>query len=195
MTVVTLVLSGVVWAGPPISRDHPPDPVALLSDSDRQKARSGDVVVYQGLDSIRSLKAVVYVAAKPEAVMSAIKDLPPRVEEIDSLVGVDTYLSGPHIAAKWTVDATVKKVDFYVIYQCFEAEAWCSFALDPTKNSDIPLADGAYVIRAHEDGVWLEYHSETEPPALIPPALREQRRLQSAQQMLAGIKARAEVVD
>ena len=65
--------------------------------------------------------------------------------------------------------------------------SWRSF-----QKSEIEQADGAYRVIAEDGGSWLEYHSQTQPHPLMPAQIRKVRREQTTQQMLMGIKQRAE---
>ena len=157
-------------------------------------ARSGEVVIEQSdSDGVR-LTAAVYVDARPSAVMKAVLDLPPRIAEIDSLEGVEVYSAGMHTAARWRLDATIKTVYFHVIYECDWSENFCSFGLDPSKESDVEQADGAYRVIVDGAGCWLEYHSQTQPHPLLPAQIRKTKRHQTTHQMLMGIKHRAEAL-
>ena len=155
-------------------------------------AKEGTAVVQQDDNDGIQLTAAVYVQAGADAIMKAIMDLPPRVTEIDGLVGLTVYKVGPHTAAHWQLDAKIKTVDYYVIYECNWSQHYCVFGLDPSKQNEIEQADGAYRVIKEEDGSWLEYHSQTQPHPLMPAQIRKVRREQTTQQMLMGIKQRAE---
>jgi len=157
-----------------------------------ERARSGEVVVHQRDSEGVALAAAVFVQAPPASVLDAVIDFPPRVGEIDNLVGVETYEVGGQPAGRWTVDVVIRLVNFYVIYECHMEEFWCSFDLDESEDSDISRADGAYAVFADGEGSWLEYHSHARPPPFVPAAIRASRREASTAQMLTGIKDRAE---
>ena len=183
---VSITLSALAWAAPTM-----PERVEI-NDEEKSRALGGEVVVKQDESHGNLLTAAVFVSASPEAVMKAVMDLPPRLDEIDNLEGLEIYEAGGHVAARWKLDAKLKIAFFSVIYECDWTRHFCSFGLDPTKKSDIPQADGAYRAIAHEGGSWLEYYSLTQPPAMVPAAVRRARREASTQQMLLGMKRRAE---
>jgi hypothetical protein len=191
--VLRFFLLFTVLGGPSLALAAPQEPERVaLADSDRVRAEAGDVVVFQSDQEGIVLTAAVYVHASPEAVMEAVMDLPPRVEEIDGLVDVELYTIGGNPAARWKLDAVIKTVFFHVIYECDIEKQFCSFGLDPSRMSDIPQADGAYRVIVDGAGCWLEYHSYTQPHVLIPPPIRRSRRQATTIQMLEGMKARAE---
>jgi hypothetical protein len=163
-----------------------------FSTEESAQARAGEVVVKQDRVTGNHLTASVFVQASPEAVLRAVMDLPPRLEEIDNLEGLEAYEVAGHPAARWKLDARLKIVYFSVIYECDWEQGFCSFSLDPAHESDIVQADGAYYAIAHEQGSWLEYHSITQPHVLVPSAIRRSRREHSTRQMLMGMKLRAE---
>lgn len=167
-------------------------PRVILSADLQAKAKAGTTVVQQDDSAGIQLTAAVYVHAEADAIMKAIMDLPPRVAEIDGLVGLNVYEVGPHTAAHWQLDAKIKTVDYYVIYECDGSQHYCVFGLDPSKQSEIEQADGAYRVIVEGNGAWLEYHSQTQPHPLMPAQVRKVRREQTTQQMLMGIKLRAE---
>jgi len=179
-------LSGLAY-GAPLE-----PPRVILSSEDEVRARAGEVVVEQADSDGVLLTASVYVEASPSAVMQAVMDLSPRVEEIDNLEGVELYAVGRNSAARWQLDATVKTVYYSVIYECDWSENFCSFGLDPNKKSDIEQADGAYRVVVDGAGCWLEYRSQTQPHPLMPAQIRKVKREQTTRQMLMGIKRRAE---
>jgi hypothetical protein len=163
-----------------------------LSEEESARARTGEVIVRQDSITGNILTASVFVEASPEAVLRSVMDLPPRLEEIDSLEGLEAYEVAGHPSARWKLDAKIKVVYFSVIYECDWEQLFCSFSLDPAHESGIVQADGAYHAIAHEQGSWLEYHSITQPHPLVPSPIRRSRREHSTRQMLMGMKLRAE---
>ena len=187
-----LLLTMIIVASSLASASSPRPERITLSVSELERAMNGEVVVHQRDTEGVALAAVAFVRAPPEAVLSAVIDFPPRVAEIDNLVGVEPYSVGGQPAGRWTVDLTFRLINFYVIYQCQMEEYWCSFGLDESEDSDIDFAEGAYSITESDGGSWLEYHSRSIPPPFIPASIRASRRASSTTQMLMGIKNRAE---
>ena len=167
-------------------------PRVELSADERVRARAGQVVVRQNSEDGVHLMAAVYVEATPRELLRAVMDLRSRVDDVERLVGVETYTVEGKPAARWFFDATIREVDFSVIYDCDWNKFLCDFGLDPARESEVPQADGSFWAVPEDQGCWLEYHSQTQPHPLLPAPIREERRERSTQQMLMGMKRRAE---
>ena len=186
-----MILAALLWPLNVSADTGIPSEIELNSEQ-RQKALSGEVVVQQVEDTDVHLMASVYVQASPDVVMKAVMDLPPRLNEVENLESLEPYDVGRHIAARWTINVVVTSVQFFVIYECDWEAFYCNYALDPSKENQVPASKGSYRVRAEGQGSWLEYHSYTTPAGWIPAPLRRTKSEASARQMLGGMKKRAE---
>ena len=96
----------------------PPPEAVRLTAAEEVVVQSGEVMVRYGGDAKQTL-AVVDVSAAPDAVMKAVMDLPPRVDDIGSLSAVELYnRSGDNISAKWTMSVAMVSIRFHIVYEC-----------------------------------------------------------------------------
>jgi carbon monoxide dehydrogenase subunit G len=162
-----------------------------MSAAEEAVIAAGDVVVRYGGPAAQTV-AVVDVKATPKAVMASVMDLPARVRDIGSLSAVELYgKSGGQVSAKWMMSVAMVSVEFHIVYDCAMQRGWCVYTLDDSKSNDIESSNGSYQAYAHGDGTRLVYRTDAMAPG-APEWVRKRLVATSAQEMLGGMKARAE---
>jgi len=169
----------------------PPVPAELeISPEEATSLAAGEVVVRYRQDGSTS---VVDVAATPAAAMAAVMDLPPRIDDIGALKSAEVYLDEPgRMGARWELGITVYSVVFHTRYDYDLARGWCVYDLDPDKKNGIDHAKGSYQVYASGSGSRIVYRAEAAVEGGGPEWLRKRLAYGSAQELLLGIKRRAE---
>lgn len=191
--VPVLAASSLILAlSAPVANAMPPAPGPIvLSPEEASLVAKGDVMVRYGGDA-RQTVAVVDVAATPDAVMSAVMDLPARVRDIDSLTAVDIYsTSSSQVKAQWTMSFAMINVNFHIAYDCAMSAGWCVYSLDSTRENDLDSSNGSYQAYPHGSGTRLVYRTDS-LAAGAPEWVRKKLAGSAAKEMLGGMKTRAE---
>jgi len=169
----------------------PPVPAELeISQEEAASLADSEVVVRYRQDGSISM---VDVAATPAATMAAVMDLPARIDDIGALKSADVYLDTPgQMGARWELGITVYSVSFHTRYDYDLALGWCVYGLDPDKDNGIDHAKGSYQVYASGAGSRIVYRAEAAVEGGGPEWLRKRLAYGSAQELLLGIKRRAE---
>jgi hypothetical protein len=167
----------------------PAPPAPSLTPAEEMRLAAREIVARA--DAHAAL-VVVDVRAPPSAVMDAILDLKARVKEIDGLRGIEVYDERPGtIAARWEAGFTTFDSVFHIVYEYDRANGWCAYHLDDTRPNDIGPVTGSYQVLMTPTGSRLVYRSESQG-GKVPGWVRKRAETHSSEQLLAGIRARAE---
>jgi hypothetical protein len=178
-----MIAATTAWALPPV-----PPPLAVSAEEATQ-LRDGQLVFREEASGLNI--AILDVASSPDAVMHAVMDLAPRVEDIGSLLSFETYNDGPgRKSARWELGASVYSATFHVLYAYDHAKGWCVYTLDTSKENDISSVDGSYQVYLVEGGSRLVYRSQQQNN-ILPGWMMKKFARGGAEELLRGIAARA----
>lgn len=188
MRALFLVIAPLCMAAAP--------PSYTLTESEEAQLDKGKVVVrHQDASTGGGVVAFVDVKAPPRKVLDTVMDLQARVEENGAITDLDLYLqeSDPErIGATWTLSVLGSKVIFHLLYSCEREEGFCTYTLDPDKESDLVSSDGHYVVLPRAEGTRLIYASNTDTGRSMPGFLRRWIAGSSLNTQVEGIRTRAE---
>jgi len=170
----------------------PPPPPLSVSAEETALLSQGEVVIRYGGPGKETI-AIVDVDAPPEKVMQAVIDLPPRKNEISSLIGLDIYLNQPgKLGARWLAGMGPIEITFNILYEYDLAKGWCTYTLDNSKENDLEYSRGSYQVYAIPSGTRLIYRATAGSSTPVPDWMRKRTAYTSAREMVGGMKKRAE---
>lgn len=169
----------------------PPQPLSV-SEEETTLLSQGEVVIRYGGPGKETV-AIVDVAAPPEKVMRAVIDLPPRKNEISSLLGLEIYLNEPgKLGARWLAGMGPIEITFNILYEYDLEKGWCTYTLDTSKENDLEYSRGSYQVYAVPGGSRLIYRATAGSSTPLPDWMRKRTAYTSATEMVGGMKKRAE---
>lgn len=181
--MLSMLLVTAAWALPPV-------PAPLTITVDEQATLDAGDVVFRNSSTGQSI-AILDVASSPSAVMTAVMDLAPRVDDIGALLEFSQYDEGPGTkAAQWRLGASVYSATFHVLYEYDLNAGWCVYTLDTSKDNDISSTDGSYQVYANGAGSRLIYRS-SQQSSILPAWLMQRFSREGAEELLTGIARRA----
>ena len=182
---VGLGLVAEAWALPPA-----PAPLAMTAAEETTLSQGGIVFRYNPTgESI----GVVDVAAAPAATMAAVLDLAPRVQDVSALRAYEGYGEGPgRKGARWELGASLYSATFHILYEYDIAAGWCVYRLDTSKENDIKSSTGSYQVYPNAQGGSRVVYRSAQQSSVLPSWVMEKFAGEGAQQLLAGIRRRAE---
>jgi hypothetical protein len=171
-------------------------PSYTLSADDLAKLAKGQVVVrHQDSATGGGVVAFVDVAAPPSVVLDEAMDLQDRVAENSSITALDVYrrvASPEEVGAQWTLSVMGSRIVFSILYSCQRDQGYCTYALDPSRPSDLLAAEGHYVVLPQGAGTRLVYASRTDSGRSMPGFVRRWIAGNSLHSQVEGIRDRAE---
>lgn len=179
-----MIAANTAWALPPVP------PPLVVSTAETTQLGAGQLVFREEADGLNI--AILDVAASPSAVMAAVLDLAPRVNEISNLLSFEAYNDGPgRKSARWELGASVYAATFHVLYEYDLATGWCVYTLDTSKENDISSVEGSYQVYPVDGGSRLVYRSQQQNN-ILPAWMMKKFARSGAEELLRGIAGRAD---
>lgn len=170
-------------------------PVTTLTDDERTRLRAGEVVVRAviGTSGAEST-GIALVHADPSAIWKAVLDFPARIPESENLDTVTEYdRKGPR---DWSVNFGLNIFgvggELNLVNHCDDSGRWCSFDLDPARQSMMSVANGYYRVDPLEGAQLLTYFAVSKPRFYAPGFVQRLIAERDMEHMMGCLRARSE---
>lgn len=173
----------------------PPSPPSISEDEAKQIAKGQVVIQHEQSGQAGRATAILWVEASPRRVLDEVMDLEKRQDESSVVTGVTRYRHDPSpevIGATFTITVMGSNTVFHLLYQCRRDAGYCTFALDPSKKSDLISADGYYLVRPEGTGTMLFYASRSNTGRNVPGWIARWLAGSSLKGQVQAIRDRAE---
>jgi hypothetical protein len=166
-----------------------------LSAAEQAELDAGEVVVKADTSEEKTVSTgLVKISADATKTWAAVLDFPSRVAETPGLVSVTEYKRNS--AYDWFVRFEMNRFGIRAIihdhWTCDIPQNWCSWSLDPGKESDLVLNDGWLMARPQGGVTYLAFHADLVVKQWVPGWVRRWLAVDSMENTLSKIRDRAQ---
>lgn len=166
-----------------------------LSADEQAELDAGEVIIQADTSGEKTVSTgVVRINTTADKAWTAVLDFPARIPETPGLVSVTEYKR--NTASDWFVRFEMNRFGIRAVihdhWTCDLGQNYCTWALDPAKESDLVLNDGWMIAKTTGNVTYLAFHADLVVKQWVPGWVRRWLAVDSMENTLSRIRDRAQ---